>query len=207
MLRKKIISTVIVIGLCVGFIQGFRAFMPNAEELMKKRLSQRSTGNPDSKTWITEYFDYQCPPCALAAKVLKEHLEKNPKSIYLQVRYFPLQGHPHAMKAATYAECASRQNGKFWAYHELLFSHQSEWAPEKYPELKFLEYAKQAGLDLDQWDRCNKDPETQKFIVSEKEKAAELGVKITPSFFVNGELVVGVKALQDALNKSTEGAK
>ncbi len=207
MLRKKIITTFLVTGLCVGFIFGMRTLRPNPEEVMKKRLAQRSAGNPDSKTWITEYFDYQCPPCSLAAFLLSEHLKTKPDSIYLQVRYYPLQNHPHAMKAATYAECASRQPGKFWKFHDLLMSKQKEWSMEKYPELKFLTYAKEAGLDLETWDRCTKDPEVSKFITDEKNKAIELGVKITPSFFVNGELIVGVKSLQDALSKSTEVAK
>ncbi len=201
MLRKKIITTLLVIGLCVGSIFGIRALKPNSDEVMKKRLAERSTGNSNSKTWITEYFDYQCPPCSMAAMVLREHLKAKPDSIYLQVRYFPLPGHPHAMKTATYAECASRQPGKFWKFHELLFSHQKDWAVEKYPELKFLEYAKEAGLDLEKWDRCTKDPEVPKFIADEKSRAVELGVSTTPSFFVNGELVVGVKGLQDTLSK------
>ena len=198
------IATVLVGALCVAFILSYRAIKPHPEEVMKKRMSQRAAGDPTSKTWITEYFDYQCPPCSLASKVLKEHLAAYPKSVYLQLRYFPLQNHPHAMKAAIYAECASRQDGKFWAFHELLFSKQNEWAREKYPELKFLDYAKRAGLDLDKWDRCTKDPEIQAFIVEEKKKATELGVQITPSFFVNGNLVVGVKGLQEALSKSIE---
>ncbi len=205
MLRKKIITTLLVVGLCVAFIVGMRTFKPNPEEVMKKRLAERSAGNPESKMWITEYFDYQCPPCSLASLRLSEHLKTKPDSIYLQLRYYPLQNHPHAMKAATYAECASRQPGKFWKFHDLLMSKQKEWSMDKYPELKFLEYAKAAGLDLEKWDRCTKDPEISKFITDEKAKATELGVKITPSFFVNGELVVGVKGLQEALTKSTEG--
>lgn len=205
MLRKKIITTLLVVGLCVAFIFGMRTFKPNPGEVMKKRLAERSAGNPESKMWITEYFDYQCPPCSLASLLLSEHLKAKPDSIYLQVRYYPLQNHPHAMKAATYAECASRQQGTFWKFHDLLMSKQKEWSMERYPELKFLGYAKEAGLDLEKWDRCTKDPEVSKFILDEKAKATELGVTITPSFFVNGELVVGVKSLKEALAKSTEG--
>ena len=72
---------------------------------------------------------------------------------------------------------------------------------DPYAELKFLTYAQSAGIDLPRWDACVKDPETEKFVTEEKKKGEALGVKITPSFFVNGKLVVGMNGLSDELKQ------
>ena len=124
----------------------------------------------------------------------------HPDKIHLQVRYFPFPAHKNALKAAVYAECASRQKGKFWKFHEEIFKHQSEWAMENYPELKFVDYAEKSGLDLKALDVCAQDPQVAKTITEEKKKAEDLGVKITPSFFANGKLSVGTNALKDEIN-------
>ena len=200
-MKNKFLITVLAVLLCAGSVWCFRVLRPNPEELLKKRIAERSRGNPKAAIWITEYFDYQCPPCAVARKNLDEVLKKSPDKVYLQVRYFPLAAHKNAMKAAVYAECASRQPGKFWKFHEQLFEHQTEWAMDPYAELKFLGYAQNAELDLPRWDVCIKDPSVERFIIEEKAKGESLGVKITPSFFVNGKLVVGVNGLTEELKK------
>src|SRR6185295_4383525 len=113
---------------CVGAVFLFRGFKPNPEELLKKRTTERSLGDSKAALWITEYFDYQCPPCASARKVLEDAMEEHPGKIYLQVRYFPLPMHKNSLKAAVAGDCASRQPGKFWKFHKAIFEHQSEWA-------------------------------------------------------------------------------
>ena len=120
------------------------------------------------------------------------------------MRYFPLPAHRNAMKAAIHAECATRQSGKFLKFHDLVFDHQAEWVREAYPELKFLTYGEETGLELTRWDACTKDPATEKFVTDEKKEGEKLGVKITPSFFVNGKLIVGAKVLLDELNAMTD---
>ncbi len=199
-MKNKFVQTALVLVLCVGSVFLVRIWRPNPEEVFKKRIAERSIGDSKAKVWITEYFDYQCPPCGAANKLLRDWMAKHPGKIYLQVRYFPLPGHKYSMKAVVHAECASRQKGKFFKFHDALFDHQSEWAVDAYPELRFLTYAQQAGLELKSWDACTKDPETKIFVKEEKAKAEKLGVKITPTFFVNGKMVIGTNALVEELN-------
>ncbi len=200
MRRNRAVLTAEVLALCVGLVLLFRVLNPDPAVLMKKRAAERAEGDPKAKVWITEYFDYQCPPCANAYFLLSDWMKKNPGKAYLQVRYFPLPAHKNSMKAAIHAECATRQTGKFWLMHHLIFQHQSEWANEAYPELKYLAYAQQAGLDLERWDACTKDPATEKALRDEKAEAEKLGVKITPTFFVNGKMVVGTNELVKELD-------
>ena len=207
MKQSKALVTAEIIVLCVASIFLIQILRPDPEGVLKKRITERSWGDPKSKVWVTEYFDYQCPPCANAHAFLRDWMQKNPGKIYLQVRYFPLPAHKNSMTATVHAECATRQQGKFQKFHDLVFDHQSEWAADAYPELKFLTYAQEADLDLARWDVCTKDPATEKFISEEKAQAEKLGVKITPSFFVNGKMVVGTKALSDELNAITDEKK
>ena len=198
--KNKFLITALVVVLCAGSVFLIKILKPNPDEVLKKRIAERSLVDPKAPAWVTEYFDYQCPPCGTAQKTLHDWIAGHPGKIYLQVRYFPFPKHLHAMKAAIYAECASRQKGKFWKFHEALFDHQAEWAQEAYPELKFLTYAQEAGLELTRWNACSKDPEVEKFVNEERTKADAFGVKLTPSFFVNGKMIVGIKALTEELD-------
>ena len=201
----KTFVTIAVVLLCAGAVYTARALRPHPDEILKQRIAERSKGDEKAPLWITEYFDYQCPPCATARGLLENALAAHPGVIRLEVRFFPLPTHRNGQKAALYAECVSRQKGKFWKFHEELFSHQREWAEDPYAPLKFAQYAQNAGADIRKLDACVKDPRMD-LVVSDEKKAAEaLGVQMTPSFFVNGKLVVGPTAVQgeiDAFVKS-----
>lgn len=203
--KRKLALTALLIALLAGGILSIRHLRPDPNELMKKRLAERSLGQERAPVWVTEYFDYQCPPCARAAKVLREEIAANPDRYYLQVRYFPLPGHKNAMKAAIYGDCVVRQNkGIFWAFHEKVFEHQDEWANDPYAQIHFARFAEEAGADLRSLEACAADPAVEEAIRGEKKKGEELGVQTTPSFFINGKLVVGVSSLKSELTSSTE---
>lgn len=200
MKKNKRLVTVLVLGACVLSVFAVRTLKPHPDQVLKMRNAERSLGDEKAKLWITEYFDYQCPPCAMAGALLERAMKDHPGQIYLQVRYFPLPAHKNALKAALYAECVTRQKGKFWGYHEQVFRSQNEWNQDPYPEIRFAAYADSAGADVKKVEACVQDPATEKTVLDEKAKAQEIGVKMTPSFFVNGKLVVGVKALLDEMD-------
>ena len=192
---------------CAAVVVGYRSFRPDPAELQKKRNVERSLGSEKSPLWITEYFDYQCPPCATARGILDEAIAAHPGQIYLQVRFFPLPGHKNAMKAATYAECVAHQKGKFWKFHEETFKHQNDWAADNYAPFRFTSYAESAGVDLKRLDVCVHDLETEKAVADEKKQAVDAGVQLTPSFYINGKLVVGLTALSDEIKTFFEKEK
>ncbi len=201
-MNKKILVTLAVVSLSVGAILVFRAFRPDPDLLLKQRNSERALGSEKAPVWVTEYFDYQCPPCAMASEALKKAMETHSGQIYLQARFFPLPVHKNAMKAALFAECASHQKGKFWALHEEIFKHQNEWATDNYAGFRFTSYAESVGLDLQKLEACVQDPGTEKTVLDEKKKAEEIGVVMTPTFYVNGKIAVGVKAMMAALDEA-----
>ena len=81
-------------------------------------------GNKKAKITLVEYSDFECPFCARVLPTLKQLLANYGDQIRLVFRHFPLGIHPYATKAAQAAQCAAEQ-GKFWEYHDKLFTEQS----------------------------------------------------------------------------------
>jgi protein-disulfide isomerase len=99
----------------------------------------------------------------------------------------PLSFHNNAQGAAEAAE-AAHQQGKFWEMHDKIFSQQRALSAAKY-----LEYAKEIGLDVERFSKDLKSKAVQGRINGDKKEAAALGVTGTPGFFINGRFLSGAK--------------
>ncbi len=200
MKRSKILASVLLIALAVsGVCIARRFFGPHGLLTDERGLRERSRGNPGAPVWVVEYIDYQCGACLKAYFDIGDFFFTYPSKIYLQARSYPLDAHKHGLKSALYAECAARQN-KFWKLHEALFEHQAEWSKLEDPSVPFHEYAKSAGMDLKRLDACVEDPKVKEKIVADKTAASALGISSTPTFFINGKMVVGVPLLHEAMD-------
>jgi protein-disulfide isomerase len=104
-------------------------------------------------------------------------------------REFPLvPTHQHALAAASAAEAAALQ-GKFWEMHDLLYEHQNDWKKEFDVRPIYEGYAKQIGLDVERYKRdVNGDFVAQR-IFADGKRGHSLGVKGTPTVFMNGREV------------------
>jgi protein-disulfide isomerase len=80
-------------------------------------------GTYDAPFKIVEFSDFQCPFCKDMARTIEELQRRYPGRVSVVYRHLPLRIHPHARDAALAAECAGAQ-GRFAAYHDLLFDHQ-----------------------------------------------------------------------------------
>jgi len=111
-----------------------------------------------------------------------------------KVRYifrdFPLSFHPNAEKAAEAAHCAGAQ-GAFWAMHDKLFSAQSAWSGLADVNDAFAGYAGQMGLDVAAFRACLESGQFAAQITREVQEGQAAGVGGTPSFLINGQLMVG----------------
>ena len=78
-------------------------------------------GQKDAPVVVVEFADYECPYCERVHPTLKKLQEQyGPKVAFIYMD-FPLAMHKLAQKAAEAAHCAGAQ-GKYWEYHDLLFS-------------------------------------------------------------------------------------
>ncbi len=159
----------------------------------------RVKGDSNAQVKIKEYIDFQCPACAKGSNLLSQYFQAYPGKVYLEIKYFPLEGmHQHAMRSARYAECAARQ-GKFWAYEELLIAQQPAWRELMSADLFFQQIARDVGLDAVQLEACLTNDTVKNTILAEKDLGTQQGVQSTPTYFINGKIVVGIKSLEEEL--------
>lgn len=158
--------------------------------------SDISTGPANAKVTLVEYADLQCPTCALYHPILKQLLHDFNGKIRFIYRFFPLPTlHQNAIPAAK-AAYASYLQGKFWEMHDMLFETQNSWALINNPEDLFTTYAKNLGLDTNQFKKDFEAESTQKFIDAEENTGANAGVIGTPTFFINGKQIDNPKGYQ-----------
>lgn len=203
-MKSKILAALGLVSFCALAVTAGRHYLsPSAFRFTSdERALLRSRGEPGSPIWIVEYMDYQCPPCRRAHQVLEDYFKNNRSKVYFQVRFYPMPAHRHALRATLYAECAARE-GKFWKFHDRLLTKQNEWSPaaEGRAEPFFRGYAEALGLDSRRFVLCLEDPGANRAIFEDRKAAQALGVRSTPTFFVNGKMVVGVRALEEELKK------
>jgi protein-disulfide isomerase len=149
-------------------------------------------GAENPKVTIIEFSDYACPYCAkFALEVEKKILENFSNVIKLVFRDLPVHGEI-SYKAAMAANCAMDQ-GKYWEYHYLLFERQNEWMSN---ETLFYKYAEELGLNSTQFKECLDSEKYRNEVEKDVEDAQSYGVTGTPTFFINGEMVVGYKSYE-----------
>lgn len=160
-------------------------------------------GPDDAKVKIVEFLDPECEACSSMAPIVKKLMSEYEGKVQLIVRYMPFHG--NSLKAATYLEEA-REKGKYWEALATLFENQPAWAShhDPKPELipKFLVYAgvKEAEsfeenvlLSKHRW-KVDQDFADGKM----------LGVKNTPTFFVNGKKLedIGYEPIKQAIESA-----
>lgn len=148
-----------------------------------------SKGPATAPVHIEEFGDFQCPPCALFHPILERMEEEFGDKLRVTFRHFPLvPSHRHALTAASAAEAAGMQ-GKFWEMHALIYEHQQEWKDQFDVRPTFEGYAKQIGLNIERYNRDLEGDAVAQRIFNDGKRAHSLGVKGTPTVFLNNREV------------------
>jgi protein-disulfide isomerase len=152
-------------------------------------------GAADAPVKIVEFADYQCPYCKQAKPFLEKLLGEFAGKVALEYRDLPLPNHPQAQKAAEAAHCAGAQ-GKYWEYHDTLYSGDRM----DIPALK--EYARGLKLEVKAFEACLDTGAKAQFVKDQFEEAKQLALPGTPAFFVNGRFIDG--ASYEVLRRAVE---
>ena len=142
----------------------------------------------------TLYTDYQCPYCAKAEPKCEEAAKKLDGIMNVTVRHMPLNMHANAVPAALAVEAAEAQ-GKHLEMANKLFATQNDWKNIKERDklrTLFNDYAKELGLNVEEFDKVLLASDTVKPIQRDYEHAVKIGVKGTPTFAVNDKVVEGL---------------
>ena len=142
----------------------------------------------------TLYTDYQCPYCAKAEPKFEEAAKKLDGIMNVTVRHMPLNMHANAVPAALAVEAATAQ-GKHLEMANKLFNTQNDWKNIKERDklrTLFNDYAKELGLNVEEFDKVLLASDTVKPIQRDYEHAVKIGVKGTPTFAVNDKVIEGL---------------
>jgi protein-disulfide isomerase len=163
------------------------------------KQSAHVRGNPDAPVTLEEFADFQCPPCSQFAPFAEELLREYDSRLRVVFRNFPLPGHEHAREAALAAEAAGLQ-GKFWEMHDTLYREQEAWSKAPNARELFESYAGTLGLNVDQFKNDMDSDKARERVDSDRALADFLGVKVTPTLFINNRPV-------DQKDKNPEGVR
>jgi len=157
---------------------------------------QPSLGNANAAVTIVAFTDYQCPSCAAIHPALERLVKESGDKVRLVARDFPLSQHAEAFKAAEAAE-AAREQGKYWEYVQVLLQNQSSLSVEK-----LKSYATQLGLDRTRFDAALDSRKFAEMVQTDLDDGIKLGLKGTPSFFINGRRVTAksYEELKESIN-------
>lgn len=159
-------------------------------------MSARSKGSPTAPVTVYEMSDFQCPYCRRHAletfPAIEREFVKTGKVRWIFVNYPLTSIHPNAVPAAAFAMCAAKFD-KFWPAHDLLFLHQETWAPLKNPAPFLMTLADSLKLPKAAVASCLEKQETISLIKTDAEGAAKSGAQSTPTFYIDGALIIGAQ--------------
>ena len=144
-------------------------------------------GPSTAKVTIVEFTDFQCPFCGRVLPTLDQLLRDYPNDVRILFRHNPLPFHDRALPAAEAAVAAEMQ-GKFWEMHDKLFAEQSDL---ERPALEL--HAVQLGLDLKAFRAALDSHAGQARVDDDLALGRQLGVRGTPTFFIDGRPVLGAQ--------------
>jgi protein-disulfide isomerase len=202
---KKEVKTLLFIGSVVAIIaiigtvlyrQSVQSTPPVTQQqpdLTEKlvRPDSPTLGPADAKVTVVEFLDPECEACADFAPMVKGLVKEFPQVRFV-FRYMPF--HRNARLAVAYLEAAGEQ-GKYWEMQEIMFRRQSEWGeihgpapkePRPAPATVFEKFAGEIGINVDQLKSSAIDPKHGAKADRDQADGRSLGVRETPTFFVNG---------------------
>lgn len=161
-------------------------------------------GNPEAKVYLVEFLDPECESCREFYPHVKDIMNEFEGKVQLVVRYATF--HQNSVFVIKILEAARKQN-KYWETMSVLFETQPLWGSHHNPQPELIwQYLPNIGLDIEKIRADLEDPETMKIIEQDKIDLTELGVRGTPTFFVNGKSPeqFGPEALREAVKKEIE---
>lgn len=197
----------ILIAAVAGFLAAYLLLQPKREQPIAQQspaqtapspkvlLDEPAKGAEDAPVTIIEFADFRCGYCLRHFLQTLPIIDKEYIAIG-KVRYvfrnFPILG-VQSRWAALAAECAHEQ-GRFWEYHDKLFTLTQQG--QEFVRSRLKSVAAELGLDSAQFDSCL---DSSKYLDEVQEDFAlgqSEGVTGTPAFLINGKLLVGAQPIE-----------
>ena len=157
------------------------------------RSDSPTLGPADAKVTVVEFLDPECEACAAFNPTVKGILKEFDGQVRFVIRYMPF--HRNARLAASYLEAAGEQ-GKYWEYMDKMLAGQDQWgeihgAPQPVnrpdPKVLFEQWGAELGMNVEQLRASSVKKEHLDKIERDFADGRSLGVRRTPTIFVNGK--------------------
>jgi protein-disulfide isomerase len=156
-------------------------------------VGEPTLGSEDATVTVVEFSDYECPFCGRFysesfGQLKEEYIDTG--LVKFVFKDFPLSFHQNAKPASIAANCVQAQLGDeaYFEYHDVLFEGQTSLTASN-----LKTWAVDLGVNEAEYDSCIADPEMADEVDQDFAEGSSLGVSGTPSFFINGNLIVGAQ--------------
>jgi protein-disulfide isomerase len=201
---------VVAVGVLLAVTRGGSADTgaeAEAAAVATREDSLRLSTAPGSTVDLVEFLDFECEACRAAYPAVEQLRAEYGDRVDFVLRYFPVPSHANAERAARAVEAAARQ-GRHEAMYALMFETQTEWGEQQVPmDDRFRGYAERIGLDMGRYDADYTDPATAARVEADRRDGLALGVRGTPTFFVDGRMLEprSLDDLRTALDEALAG--
>jgi protein-disulfide isomerase len=164
-----------------------------------------AVGPAEAPVTVVEFLDPECESCAAMHPIVKDVMREFDGKVRLVVRYMPFHG--NSVLAASLLE-AARGRERYWQLMDTFFARQPEWADHRSPRPGLLlQYARDLGLDQQSVQDATRNADIAARIQQDKADGLALGVRGTPTFFVNGRMLMqlGRAPLRNAVLEALGG--
>ncbi|QRN93650.1 thioredoxin domain-containing protein [Archangium violaceum] len=214
---KPNVIVALLVGLVLGFVGGRAVTGPSKDSAAGNKPTAAAAANPsrpsarptdptvfkvpidgspvlgsaDALVTLVEFSDYQCPFCSRANATVEQLRKQYGNKLRVVMKENPLSFHPRA-KPAALAALAAGEQGKYWEYHDKLFSNS-----KALEDADLEKYATEIGLDLNRWKADMTNPKLSALIDRDQALAGKLGANGTPAFFINGRFLSGAQPIDN----------
>ena len=224
--NSQIAGAIIIAGIVIAGAILLKGNLPNNNAgndpfanitIAEVSASDRTLGDPKAKVTVILYEDFQCPFCGAISGLetdtpliqslkqrdpswtpflpgVKEYVQKG--TVQFVYRDWAFLG-TESTQSAEAARCAGDQ-GKFWEYHDYLYSHQNGENEGAFSDPNLKSFAKGLGLDTTLFNKCLDENKYAQSVADSKNEGSKAGVNGTPKGFIlrKGKIVATIEGAE-----------
>jgi protein-disulfide isomerase len=165
------------------------------ESYTRPLANANAMGDPNAPVVMEEYSDFACSHCATFSQTVEKQIVD--QYVATGQVYFvyhsvgSMMGYPSSTVATEAAYCAGDQN-KFWEYQDIVFVNQISLFSNINRKLDkaLAAYAEALGMDMEAFNSCFTSNKYASQIEQDLESARQAGINSTPSFVINGTMML-----------------
>jgi protein-disulfide isomerase len=152
-------------------------------------------GDPNAPVKVDVYEDFRCSVCLyytenFEPKIIQSYVDTG--KVYYSFHSFIVidgnDGTDASYRSANAAMCAGEQ-GRFWDFHDTLFSNQVSEDASLFTDVRLVDMAQNLNLDMIAFNQCYQTKKFASNIQSDISQAHTLNLTGTPSILVDGKLL------------------